>query len=279
MGADGTSYNVPLRQIRPTSNPITLNDPFLSQVGGQAVSRPVSVVHVLPDLNDGDVWKWSFDIQRELPFGTALTVGYVGNKGSYVQNSMTPYNDADPSSNTNVQARRPFPVFYDAATPNLGVQSLANIRYLDSSGNAFHHGLQAKLEKRFASGVAAGVSYVLSKSHGDGKAGGNEEGGFQRPRIDRGDGRGRYRFDQTHNFVAHWVWEMPGGRLPGFLKHVLGGWQSNGILRCGVDFLFPSPRQTISTPAPLRYVRTASRTDGSTNQPGSSGSTRRRSPE
>jgi len=238
VGADSRSYDVPLRRIRPASTPITLNDPFLSAGGGQAVSRPVSVLHVRPDLNDGDIWKWSFDIQRELPWGAATTIGYVGSKGSFVGNSMTPYNDADPSPNTNVQARRPFPFFYDPATPQLGVQALANIRYLEATGNSFHHGLQAKLEKRFARGLATGVSYVFSKSHGDGEAGGNEEGGFQRPRIDRRDGRGRYRFDQTHNFVAHWVWEMPSKSLPGFLKHVLGGWQSNGILSLRTGFPF-----------------------------------------
>ncbi|MBK9168774.1 MAG: carboxypeptidase regulatory-like domain-containing protein [Bryobacterales bacterium] len=269
IGADGANYNVATRRIRPTSNPITLNDPFLSLVGGGAVSRPVSLLHVRPDLNDGDVWKWSFDIQRELPFGTAFTVGYVGSKGSFVQNSITPFNNADPSPNTNVQARRPFPFFYDPATPQLGVQSLANIRYLDSSGNAFHHGLQTKLERRFASGVAAGVSYVFSKSHGDGEAGGNEEGGFQNPRVDRRDGRGRFRFDQTHNFVAHWVWEMPGGRLPGLLKHVLGGWQSNGIvsLRSGFPFNITQPNDLNTGAGAMRPDRIADgRLDNPTRQ-------------
>lgn len=259
QGADDVNYNVPLRRIRPGSTPLTLNDPFLSSGGGQAVSRPVSVIHIRPDLNDGDIWKWSFDIQRELPWGAALTVGYVGSKGTFVGNSMTPYNDADPSPNTNVQARRPFPFFYDPATPQLGVQSLANIRYLDATGNSFHHGLQTKLEKRFARGLATGVSYVFSKSHGDGEAGGNEEGGFQRPRLDRSDGRGRYRFDQTHNFVAHWVWEMPGKRLPGLLKHVLGGWQSNGILsfRTGFPFNVGQGNDLNTGAAPIRPDRIA----------------------
>ena len=38
--------------------------------------------------------------------------------------------------------------------------------------------------------------------------------------------------------VAHFVWEMPGANLPGALKHVFGGWQSNGIisLRSGFPF-------------------------------------------
>ena len=65
---------------------ITLNDPFL-QTGGTAAVRAINVNYVPPDQKDGDVWKWSFDIQRELLFGTALTVGYVGSS-SHVGNSI-----------------------------------------------------------------------------------------------------------------------------------------------------------------------------------------------
>ncbi|MFN0171195.1 MAG: TonB-dependent receptor domain-containing protein [Bryobacteraceae bacterium] len=265
-GADGGTYNVNTRRIRPSTTPITLNDPFLTATGSRGVSRPVAVLHIRPDLKDGDIWKWSFDVQRELPWALSLTVGYVGSKGSHVGNSMTPFNDAAPSGDSNFQARRPFPSFYDPATPNLGVQTLANIRVLDASGNSFHHGLQTKLDKRFSGGLAVGLSYVFSKSHGDGEAGGNEEGGFQQPRIDRRDGRGRYRFDQTHNMVAHWVWEMPGSRLPGLLKHVAGGWQSNGIfsIRSGFPFAVTQGNDLNTGAAGIRPDRIA---DGRLDNP------------
>ncbi|MFN0168328.1 MAG: carboxypeptidase regulatory-like domain-containing protein [Bryobacteraceae bacterium] len=265
-GADGATYNVATRRIRPTSTPITLNDPFLSGTGTRGVARPVAVLHIRPDLKDGDVWKWSFDVQRELPWSTSLTVGYVGSKGSHVMSAMTPYNDASPSSDSNVQARRPYPFIYDPATPTLGVQALSNIRYLDAFGNSFHHGLQMKLDKRFSKNLAFGVSYVYSKSHGDGEAGGNEDGGFQQPRIDRHDGRGRFRFDQTHNMVAHWVWELPGSHLPGLLKHVIGGWQSNGIysLRTGLPFTVSQGNDLNTGAAIIRPDRLA---DGSIDNP------------
>jgi hypothetical protein len=239
-GADGMPYNVQTRVIRDPSRAITLNDPFLRQAGGISTraGQPVQTLYLNPEYKDGDVWKWSFDIQRELPFGSVITVGYVGSKASHVGNSIRNWNGADPSPNANAQSRRPWQSFYDPLTPERGVQGLSVVRFLDSYGNSFHHGLQVKLDKRYSNGLAMGLAYAFSKSHGDGEAGGNEGAEYQDPRRDRSDARGRFRFDQRHNLVAHMVWEMPGRNLPGVLKHVLGGWQSNAILSLRSGFPF-----------------------------------------
>ncbi len=209
---------------------LSLADPFLEAAGGTAVLKNVDTLHVKPDYKDGDVWKWSLDVQRELPQNLALTVGYVGNSQYHIANSFRNWNSPFPSSDSNIQANRPFPRFFDEATPELGVQGLAVIRYLDSYGSGSHHGLQMKLDKRYSSGVSFGVAYTFSKTLGNGEAGGNQHANHQNPRLDRARSYGRLRFDQTHNMVTHFVWEMPGGNLPGALKHIVGNWQTNGIL-------------------------------------------------
>jgi len=228
-GADGRTYDVRTRMYRPGQNALTLEDPFLQNTGGAAVERPVNVLYTPPDRKNGAVWKWSFDIQRELPGKTVATIGYVGSKGTHVGSSVRNFNNARPSPDTNFQTRRPFPEFFDPATPELGVQSLAIIRYLDSFGETFHHGLQVKVDRRFADSFGGGFAYTYSKSHGDGENGGQEGAEFSDP-FDRRGSRGPFRFDQKHNMVANFVWEMPGNNLPGALKYVLGGWQANGIL-------------------------------------------------
>jgi hypothetical protein len=53
-----------------------------------------------------------------------------------------------------------------------------------------------------------------------------------------------FRFDQTHVFVAHYVWELPGGHMQGPLKYFLGGWQSNGILSLRTGFPFTVSEST-----------------------------------
>jgi hypothetical protein len=264
VGADGTTYQIQTRMFRPGSPIITLNDPFLTQSGGSATLRPINLNYLPPDTFDSDVWKWSFDIQRELPWNTVMTVGYAGTKGTHVGNSIGNFNQAPPSSNTNIQARRPYQQFYDPATPQLGVQALGNIRYIDSFGESFYHGLQAKLDKRYSKGVTMGIAYTLSKSHGDGEAGGQEGVSFQDP-LNRLQSRGRFRFDQRHNFVAHFVWELPGRNMASPLKHVIGGWQANGIvsLRSGFPFTVTQGGD-INTSGPVRPDRIA---DGSLDNP------------
>jgi len=222
--ADGSTTNVPTRIYRAGVPVVTLSDPFQAKT-----PPPTAVLMAPPDVKDGNVWKWNFDIQRELPHSIAWTTGYVGNKGTHNGNSIGNFNDALPSSNTDVQSRRPYQQYYDPALPQFGVQTVSTIRYLDSYQNSFYHALQTKVDKRFASGVSIGAAYTFSKANGEGEAGGNEGVAFQDPR-NRKLSKGLFRFDQTHVFVAHYVWELPGPRMQGPLRFVLGGWQSNGIL-------------------------------------------------
>ena len=232
-----------LRMYRAGDPVITLDDPFLTQTGGTAAPRNINTLTVPSDQKTGNVWKWSFDVQRELPFETSLTIGYVGSKGSHAGNSVRNYNSPSPSPDSNVQRNRPWQRVYDPATPELGVQSLAVIRYLDSFANTFHHGLQMKLDKRYSNGLAFGIAYTYSKSHGDGENGGQEGAQFQDPRNCLSCDRGRFRFDQRHNFVGHFVWELPGQNMSGALKHIVGGWQANGIvsLRSGFPLNITNP--------------------------------------
>jgi hypothetical protein len=236
--ADGSSTNVATRIFRAGVPVVTLSDPFQAKT-----PPPTAVVMAPPDVKDGDVWKWNFDIQRELPQSIVWTIGYVGNKGTHNGNSIGNFNDALPSSNTDVQSRRAFQSYYDPALPNFGVQTVSTIRYLDSYGNSFYHALQTKVDKRFGRGVSIGAAYTFSKANGDGEAGGNEGAAFQNPN-DRKGSRGLFRFDQTHVFVAHYVWELPGGHMQGPLKYILGGWQSNGVLSLRSGFPFTVSEST-----------------------------------
>lgn len=204
---------------------LTLNDPFV----GSAAAPPVSVWRLEPDRKERDVWQWSFDIQRELPGQMALTIGYVGSKTSHSANSYENFNGALPSPNTNFQSRRPIQQFFDPSQPEKGIQTLGRIFAFDSYSNQHYHGLQTKLEKRYAKGLSFGVSYTYSKANGDGEDGGNE-GAMRQVAADRAGSRARTAFDLTHNAVIHFVYEIPFGKnLKGVAGAALKGWQTNGI--------------------------------------------------
>ncbi|MFN7920006.1 MAG: carboxypeptidase-like regulatory domain-containing protein [Bryobacteraceae bacterium] len=233
-GPTGTFSFTPQRYA-PGSNILTFDDPFLTRGGGIAVVRPIDVLFVPPDYKDGNVWKWSFDIQRELPWKTALTVGYAGSKGTNVGNSVINYNDPRVLTNTFLQQNRPYPSFYDPNAPQLGVQATGRIRYIDSFGEAFYHGMQVRFDKRSNYGLTFGIAYTYSKTHGDGDNGGQEGASFQNA-LDRRGSRGLVSYDQTHRTVANFVYELPGRNLKGIAGHVLGGWQANGIVTIASGF-------------------------------------------
>jgi hypothetical protein len=258
-GVDGMPYEVQTHTYAASSNIIRLSDPLFVQGGGLAASgRRVNVTYVPPDYNDGIVYKWNFDVQRELATDLVATIGYVGSKGTHVGKSVGNFNNPHtPSANTSFNPRRPYQEFYDPALPERDVQLLGNIRYIDSFGESFYHGLQAKIDKRYGNGLAFGLAYTYSKSHGDGENGGQEGAAFQDP-LDRRGSRGLFRFDQKHNFVGHYVWELPGRNMTGPLKWILGGWQSNGIvsLRSGFPFQITQGAGDLNLPSgPVRPDR------------------------
>lgn len=120
-GANGSTANITTQRYAPGSPVLTLNDPFLTQTGGASVVRPIDAVYAPPDYKDGDVWKWSFDIQRKMPWNSVLSVGYAGSKSSHIGNSVINWNDPVAPVATFNQSLRPYPVFYwHPARPDLG---------------------------------------------------------------------------------------------------------------------------------------------------------------
>jgi hypothetical protein len=235
--ANGSTVNLSTFRYAPNTPILTLNDPFLTRGGGAAVVRPIDVVYAPPDYKDGQVWKWSFDVQRELPWGLAGSIGYAGSKGANIGNSVINWNDPVSPVSVFRQELRPYPEFFDPNAPELGVQATGRIRYIDSFGESFYHGMQVRLDKRTSRGLSMGIAYTYSKTHGDGDNGGQEGAFLQNPRDRRGS-RGLVSYDQTHRTVANFVWELPGANWKGPAGYVLGGWQVNGIASLSSGFPF-----------------------------------------
>ncbi|MFN7918470.1 MAG: TonB-dependent receptor [Bryobacteraceae bacterium] len=168
--------------------------------------------------------QWFFDIQRDLPFDTLLTLGYAGNGARQMPVSLTyslPY-DIAPSP-VPVASRRFWP-FYSSVTRQ---QALANMSY---------NGLIVKLEKRFSRGLTFLSAYTWSHTIDNADEVGNNAGvGVLKP-WDRRVNRGNALTDVRHNYVLSSTYELPFGKGKTFLTNasraadlVLGGWQVSGI--------------------------------------------------
>ncbi len=148
--------------------------------------------------------------------------------------------------------------------PGGPIRPLSRIRFLDSGGNSWYHGLQVSLQKRFSRGLQASLAYTYSKSEGEGY-GRNESGtgfvtagSYQDPRNRAAD-KGPYPFDVKHNAVISWLYEIPtvAAMHNGVARQIFGGWQANGIwtLHTGLPFTVRQNNSLNTFNSPVRPDR------------------------
>jgi len=154
-----------------------------------------------------------------------LEVAYVGTSGSRLLTASN-INAALPGS-TNPALRQPF-------GPAIG-----EIRALSDSAHSTYHGLQAKLERRFARGLYLLATYTWSKSidnQSNGTDTASASGQYPQDPNHANLDRGLSSFDRTHRMVTSAVWDIPfghgrpfGAESPWAVNGVLGGWQASAI--------------------------------------------------
>lgn len=217
--------------------------PVLTFAAPFGVVNPTSATGINalnPDNPQPSVAQWSLDVQRRLPFDIVLSVGYVGNKGSHIDQTVE-LNAPAPSILPNPNGRRPIPFFADGV--NGPTRALNRLRWLTSDGNSWYHALQVNAQKRFSQGLQMNIAYTWGRAMGEGY-GRNEGGGaipnsYQNP-FNRAAEKTRYGFDFQHSAVISFLYELPtpAALNKGFGKQIFGGWQMNGIvvLRSGLPF-------------------------------------------
>jgi len=218
---------------------------------------------------DTQVQSWFFSVQRDLGHRLLVDLAYVGNRGlnEVIINDI---NQASPQPTTctiatenvsgacvtNFQSRVPMPNF----TSVLGTLP---------QGSSNYQGLQAKVEKRFSSGLYLLDSFTWSKSIDvaaqaqDGSGGCDNCGNFI-PSVQniynvKGD-RGISANNRPLINVASVVWTLPVGRGQRFLSNadsfwntVLGGWQMTDIFqaRSGDPLTFAYSPDSVTQVSPL----------------------------
>jgi len=184
------------------------------------------------------VYNYNIGVQTKLPYAFVLDVSYVGSQSRHLLQRINlnaiPYGAAFATANQD-------PTLSASSTP--GATSLpadflrpyrgfGNINLHEMSGSANYNALQTTLDRRFTNGLLFGISYTLSKALGTTNGG---DGDFHR--IDGRDREANYgplNQDRRHNFVANFVYEVPGLRRfagKGLGAAVFDGWQISGIYR------------------------------------------------
>ncbi len=191
--------------------------------GSAGASRPVSLASLDAIYAVPYVQSFSLEVQKELWNSTAVSIGYVGSRGTHLdrgrninQPMPVPGYDFDPRLNTRA-------ISTDTIRPFLGY---SNIGQRENTGSSVYHSLQATFKRRMSRGLLFEGSYTWSRVIAD--ASGFNEGPQNAYNLQAE--RGPTTFDRTHMLIFNYIYELP------FLKGrndmvgtMLGGWQISGI--------------------------------------------------
>jgi hypothetical protein len=230
-----------------TANYLNTESGFPTNMVGATTYNPLNVVlQYMPRKSpDTQVRSWFFSVQRDLGHSWLVDLAYVGNNGvnEVLLNDINQANVMQPTTCTtanestcisNFQSRVPMPNY----TSVVGTLPW---------GYSDYNGLQAKVEKRFSSGLYLLNAFTWSKAldiapqSEDGSGGCDNCGNFI-PSV-----QNIYNFKADHGIsatnrpllnVTSLVWTLPvgrghrlGGNMNRGLDEVLGGWQMTDIFQ------------------------------------------------
>ena len=198
-----------------------------------------------PHLRNPQVHQFSLGVERELPQGIVLKVGYIGTKSNYLQSSRQVNLNANrprPAASLADEAARAqeFVASYNAMTgatqrSSTRIDPRFNVvNYYDNSGNSNYHALEVLATRSFRNGYSFQVGYTFSKSLDNVSDGlsnlPNDSASIQDPTNLRGN-RGVSGFDVPQRVVVTHVWELPWGKSLAnpWLKRIAAGWSLSGI--------------------------------------------------
>jgi hypothetical protein len=223
----------PLLQIDAPA-PMTLEDPLSAATGGASDFPPgLIIIGWAKDYQSPYAYQYNVTLQRQIGRNLGVEVGYVGSLGRHLPIFM----EVNPGLYTPGQTapgKRLFPAF-------------SLVRPTFSVAKSQYDSLQASVRMRPTRGFNFLASYTLSKAMDH--VSGLNIGGEARPAlpVTIGDQAsidkslayewGPALFDARHRFVASFGLEFPAPEHLGAVgRHLLGGWQVNGIVQVQTGF-------------------------------------------
>ena len=235
--------------------PAAQNDPFFLRVSqsNPGVFPPTTDFNIdtLPpvepapmqyDLKTPYNIQYTLTVQRQIFTDMVVAISYVGSKGTHLGRfanwnvtrfQLCPCADDPASANFDESTLPAGTKYRPAGSPRFN-PALAGLGMRQFDTNSHYDSLQLRLSKRFTEGLQIQGSYTFGKnidaaSNQEGLGGGGWDVSSLDPYDWRRD-RGRSSLDVRQNFVFNFSYDLPGSNLSGIAAHVIGGWQTNGIL-------------------------------------------------
>jgi trimeric autotransporter adhesin len=222
-----------------TTTPISLENGFPTPESAQPPNYSLLPHYTLPYVQ-----AWNIDIQKTLPAGIVLNVGYNGSKGNHLDVTSAPLLCPTTATTTEPcgQTLNGVPVY---------TSSPVNFKYEQSSAFSKFSAGTIRLNKRLSNGVSMGAYYTYSHSIDDaGSVGGTSTVVAQNWQNLAAE-EANSSFDQRHKVSGTYLFELPFGKDKHFLS---GGGTASRIL----EGLSVSGAFTFATGTPLTPVFQAS---------------------
>ncbi len=247
-----SSFTVTNSTKTPGVLPLPLTVPPGTVFGALQGSSPTAVVtnFTSPHMQD-----FNLTVERQLPFGMALSVAYAGSRGLNLWQPANESNPFCPNSNTFVpQGCAGFTTVVPNASPVWGCQATqgpacppgftaaprlnpfyTNFGLFNTIGISNYNALEVNLTKRLGHGLQFQSAYTFSKLLDDTEGLSNSDtSGSQtgliedpfNPMLDYGPGN----FDIKQNWHFNVLYNLPNAPVRGFLGKVLSGWWTGSIV-------------------------------------------------
>ncbi|HVG20801.1 MAG TPA: hypothetical protein VNI02_17270, partial [Blastocatellia bacterium] len=223
-----------------------------------------------PNFKTGRTAQWSLDVQRELPAKFAISVGYIGHKGTRLKSNFTrlnalsldalklgfplltkPLRDVTPAERSYAASVGvPLPSSPNAVFNGFNGNVAESLRpfpqygrinnLLESKGESWYNALQIKIDRRYSRGIQFGLSYTFSKlltNASEDLFGASPIGGVLQNPYDLKSLKTVSPNNAPHVLVFNYLIELPFGRGRRFLNEggvadrLVSGWQVGAIHR------------------------------------------------
>jgi len=240
-GASWMGTSIPFTGGVDLTNPYSTTDPYNGHVNPfpipvptpstWPVDLPVTSYMFSPNFQTAKNTQYNLTVERQLPRAMMLRVAYVGSLSGNLMRGRDanaayyiPGNDADGNplstlDTANMDSRRP-------------INNYERMYVADSDGHGDLNSLLVTLERRLSRTLGFQVNYTLSRQMDNALLSGDSP--THGVRINpHGDGSEIWSVadqDATHHLAANFNWNLPSPHGNAFLRQVVGGWQSTGIV-------------------------------------------------
>jgi hypothetical protein len=237
---------------------IGLPTPVAPNVSNITNITGLSFIAMAPNFRPAMIQQFNLQVEQQY-HANVLTIGYVGNIGQHLPESINNINQPAPFNPiTNPNGRfRPLDAIFSPGAPQNS--NLSGVGYMQSEGISNYNALQTSFQRRFNHGLAFDANYTWGKALADissfsqqGDQGWSNANPNEIRQIEYGkaDNDIQNRFALSLNYE-----EQFGKEFTGIKKAVLSGWNTNMIMvwQSGKPFSIVSSGAGADDPEGLGY--------------------------